>query len=224
MYELMEQRYPFGSHPKYVIWKEFVQPNLYDDPKLMQKCHICDLLALYSTGSRTNASAHSRQVGLLSCKPIRIGTTRASMTSPSTGNWWASERWRHRSATSQKLVDSFFLKESEEIEEAQGRRRRMSSRTKGLAEMLKSSEEHEALDPSFGRETWSFKTRVSSYHLQSSKGGGGHSMEEKSRQSFSHDTADDDFDEMYVEGWEFNSPHAIAAEYVERHADHVSVL
>ena len=227
MYELMEQRYPFGSHPKYAnMEKEFVQPNLYDDAETHAEVpHMYDLLAALLDWQPDERLGSLAAGGLAELQAHPYWNYAGFYDEPI--DWELVGKRKMASPLrdlAQKLVDSFFLKESEEIEEAQGRRRRMSSRTKGLAEMLKSSEEHEALDPSFGRETWSFKTRVSSYHLQSSKGGGGHSMEEKSRQSFSHDTADDDFDEMYVEGWEFNSPHAIAAEYVERHADHVSVL
>ena len=107
--------------------------------------------------------------------------------------------------TAQHLVNSFFQAEKEEAG-GNDHRRRMSVATRGIADMVKESQanQHE-VEASFVR------TRSSQHETEAAPSGKVEALVEQAA-------------EMNVEGWEFNSTHAIAAEYVERHADRVSAL
>lgn len=203
MYELQEKAWPFGDSPAYAdIRTEFVLPALIDDDGKTEIPHLFDLLS-----------------GLLDWVPsTRLGGgaegAKELMAHPYWGeaDWELIENRRMRSpllGIARQRLDAWENKEKVDLANARkhNTEQRRISFVEGMdvaAKLIDARKE---------------QNRVDELNKSFSKG-------KSDRQSVSKEEEDlvELEIEMSVDNWEFNSHNAIAAEYVESHADVVSTL
>ena len=199
MYELCEGRYPYGDRPKYEdLNEEYVQPELLGDDGVTEVPELFDLLA-----GLLDWSPEARLVGDELKEHLYWNPNGKPV------DWEIIEERKMPSPLlpiARERMDNVAAMEREAEAGGTGSfaRRRMSVTTAEVAmELSRAAAEQASVDEMNENDDMSFESRKSKSEKQKL-----YELE----------------NEMRVEDWEFNSHHAIAAEYLESHEDLFSVM
>jgi serine/threonine protein kinase len=212
LYELQEKAYPFGAQPEYNdMASEFVQPRLLLDDGETEVPNMYDLLAGlldWDASTRLGAIDGPGSMEALLGHPYWLNfhsdTLNDVFNSDEGVDWALVGERKLRSplaGIARRRLNEWKGKEKESgTHQATLKQRRISSGTIDVVSSLNQAQ--------------SDQKQIDSFNLA----GGTEDADAKTMTLMSQEI------EYSVDGWEFTSTHAIAAEYVESHADVVSTL